>query len=47
MLVLCRRGNASQLAVKELRAAGLARVLDLAGGLEAWAREVDPSMPVL
>lgn len=47
VLVLCRRGNASQLAVKELRAAGLARVLDLAGGLEAWAREVDPSMPVL
>jgi rhodanese-related sulfurtransferase len=45
--VVCRRGNHSQLAVKELRAAGLADVFDLAGGMEAWAAEVDPGMPVL
>lgn len=45
--VMCRRGNNSQLAVLELRAAGLARCYDLIGGIEAWAAEVDPSMPVL
>jgi len=45
--VLCRRGNNSQLAVRELLAAGLTDVFDLIGGVEAWATEVDPSMPVL
>ncbi|GBF89175.1 adenylyltransferase and sulfurtransferase [Raphidocelis subcapitata] len=45
--VVCRRGNHSQLAVQELRAAGLREVFDLAGGMEAWAAEVDPAMPVL
>ena len=45
--VVCRRGNHSQLAVQELRAAGLLEAYDLIGGMEAWAEEVDPSMPVL
>lgn len=45
--VLCRRGNHSQLAVQALREAGLDECYDLAGGLQAWAAEVDPSMPVL
>ena len=47
VVVLCRRGNDSQVAAATLRARGLARVLDLAGGLHAWADIVDPHMPKL
>ena len=43
--VVCRRGNSSQRAVVALREAGFLAV-DLVGGLEAWAREVDPSFPI-
>jgi adenylyltransferase/sulfurtransferase len=45
--VICRRGNHSQLAVEALRAAGLEEVYDLIGGIQAWAEELDPAMPVL
>jgi adenylyltransferase/sulfurtransferase len=46
VVVLCRRGNHSQLAVQRLRVAGVAAV-DVVGGYEAWAAEVDKAMPVL
>jgi adenylyltransferase/sulfurtransferase len=46
VVVLCRRGNHSQLAVERLRRAGVAAV-DVVGGYEAWAAEVDESLPVL
>ncbi|KAI8476410.1 MAG: hypothetical protein J3K34DRAFT_516558 [Monoraphidium minutum] len=47
VFVLCRRGNHSQLAVEALREAGVAEAYDLIGGLQAWADEVDPGVPVL
>jgi adenylyltransferase/sulfurtransferase len=46
VVVMCRRGNHSQLAVARLRELGVAAV-DVAGGYEAWAAEVDAAMPVL
>lgn len=45
--VVCRLGNDSQLAVDALRNAGVAGiVMDLVGGLRAWARDVDRDFPV-
>ncbi|KAL1430862.1 hypothetical protein MTO96_014722 [Rhipicephalus appendiculatus] len=47
VVVICRRGNDSQLAVEKLRQAWSERikVCDVRGGLEAWARTVDPEFP--
>jgi adenylyltransferase/sulfurtransferase len=47
VVVMCRRGNHSQLAVERLRRAGVAAAVDVVGGYEAWAAEVNQSMPVL
>jgi sulfur-carrier protein adenylyltransferase/sulfurtransferase len=41
----CRSGVRSAKAIDLLRQAGFRRVLNLRGGILAWAREVDPSMP--
>ena len=43
VVVVCRRGNDSQLAVAKLRKLGIRQVVDVAGGLEAWHREADPT----
>lgn len=47
VVVICRRGNDSQLAVEKLRQAWseTVKVRDVRGGLEAWARTVDPDFP--
>ena len=37
VVVLCRQGFSSSLAAASLRAVGLHRATDLAGGVEAWA----------
>lgn len=42
--VLCKSGARSSRVAQVLREAGLPAV-DVAGGLDAWAREVDPSLP--
>lgn len=47
VVVMCRRGNDSQLAAARMRAAGVKNVVDLVGGLHAWADSVDPNMPKL
>jgi adenylyltransferase/sulfurtransferase len=47
VVLMCRRGNHSQLAVQRLREAGAAHVVDVVGGYEAWAKQVDASLPVL
>jgi sulfur-carrier protein adenylyltransferase/sulfurtransferase len=44
-VVYCRSGARSARAQGLLRQAGFRRVLNLRGGVLAWAREVDPSMP--
>jgi rhodanese-related sulfurtransferase len=36
IVVVCRQGYSSSLAAASLRALGLARATDLAGGVEAW-----------
>ncbi|WP_248344869.1 molybdopterin-synthase adenylyltransferase MoeB [Anaeromyxobacter paludicola] len=44
-VVYCRSGVRSARAVRQLQAAGFARVASLAGGILRWADEVDPSLP--
>jgi sulfur-carrier protein adenylyltransferase/sulfurtransferase len=46
IVVYCRSGVRSARAVDVLRAAGWARVCNLEGGLEGWAREIDPALRV-
>lgn len=45
LYVVCRRGNDSQRAVARLRQLGIAHAVDVVGGMEGWAREVDPGFP--
>jgi adenylyltransferase/sulfurtransferase len=46
LVVFCKAGTRSARALELLVAAGFRKVKHLRGGLNAWAREVDPSMPV-
>lgn len=46
IVVVCRSGERSRTAASRLLAAGFRDVANLTGGLQAWAREVDPSMRV-
>lgn len=41
----CHTGARSMRALEILRAAGFSKVRNLRGGIDAWAREVDPAMP--
>lgn len=45
LYVVCRRGNDSQRAVQYLHKMGFSSAKDIIGGLEGWAREVDPNFP--
>lgn len=45
IVVLCHHGMRSAMAADQLRAAGFGRVSNLAGGIERWSVEVDPSVP--
>ncbi len=45
VVVLCRQGYSSSLAAASLRAVGLPRATDLAGGVEAWIAEGRPMVP--
>lgn len=45
-VVICHHGSRSMHAAMFLESRGFARVLNLAGGVNAWARSVDPAMPV-
>lgn len=44
LLVLCHHGNRSFHATQYLRSRGFPRVSNVAGGIDAWARELDPSL---
>ncbi len=46
MVVLCKAGTRSARALELLVSAGFKRVKNLKGGINAWAREVDQSLPV-
>jgi monothiol glutaredoxin len=41
----CHKGSRSQQAAEYLRSRGFTNVHNLAGGIDAWSQEVDPSVP--
>ncbi|MGB8341308.1 MAG: molybdopterin-synthase adenylyltransferase MoeB [Chthoniobacterales bacterium] len=43
--VFCHSGMRSERAAEFLRSAGLARVANVAGGIDAWSQEIDPNVP--
>lgn len=45
IVVLCHHGTRSAMVADYLRAAGFPRVLNLAGGIDRWSLDVDPSVP--
>ena len=45
IVVMCRSGQRSASAVRQLQAAGFRKVTNLAGGILRWSDEVDPSVP--
>ncbi len=44
-VVICHHGVRSYHAARYLESAGFVDVINLAGGVAAWAAEVDPAMP--
>ena len=46
IVVFCKTGNRSARALELLRSAGFRKVWNLRGGINSWARDVDPKMPV-
>ncbi len=45
IVVFCHQGIRSAAVAEYLRQLGFKRVVNLAGGLDAWAMTVDPTMP--
>jgi len=45
IVVMCHVGGRSAMAVRWLAANGFSRPLNLAGGIDAWSRDVDPGVP--
>jgi rhodanese-related sulfurtransferase len=45
LVVVCHHGHRSYRAATWLRGVGFAEVLNLRGGVAAWATDVDPRMP--
>ena len=46
MVLFCKSGSRSTRALELLVSAGFKKVKNLKGGINAWAREVDPQLPV-
>ena len=44
LIVHCKAGGRSLEAVKRLRAAGFDRAINVAGGINAWSKEIDPEV---
>jgi monothiol glutaredoxin len=42
---LCHTGNSSRQAAEHFRGLGFADVYNVEGGIDAWSREIDPSVP--
>lgn len=45
VLVLCHHGGRSGRVTQFLRASGRDNVTNVAGGIDAWARQIDPTLP--
>ena len=46
VVVICHHGVRSRTAARLLERHGFANVINLKGGIDAWAREINPAMPV-
>lgn len=46
MVIFCKGGTRSARALELLISAGFKRVKNLRGGINSWAREIDPSLPI-
>ncbi|MFP4079230.1 MAG: rhodanese-like domain-containing protein [Ectothiorhodospira sp.] len=46
IVLICHHGIRSRQAGLWLEHLGFSRLINLEGGIDAWAREVDPSLPV-
>jgi rhodanese-related sulfurtransferase len=46
LVVICHHGGRSMQVAAYLQRQGFTKVHNLSGGVDAWARTVDPSMPV-
>jgi adenylyltransferase/sulfurtransferase len=44
-IVMCKSGGRSRRAAQFLAGAGFDQAVNLAGGIDAWARDVDPGLP--
>lgn len=45
IIIYCKNGNRSMDALRNLKEAGFVKVKNLAGGINAWIDQVDPTMP--
>lgn len=45
IVVFCHLGARSAMVVQYLRGQGFDRATSLAGGIDAWSREIDPEVP--
>lgn len=45
VVVQCKVGGRSRQAIEALKGAGYTNLLNLAGGIAAWVRDIDPSLP--
>jgi rhodanese-related sulfurtransferase len=45
LAVMCHHGGRSAMATGWLREQGYARAMNVAGGIDAWSRLVDPAVP--
>lgn len=46
VVIMCRSGGRSGKAVEYLESQGFSNIHNLKGGITAWSKEIDPSMPV-
>jgi sulfur-carrier protein adenylyltransferase/sulfurtransferase len=45
LVVMCKSGGRSRRAAEFLASRGFEHVANLAGGIDAWARDIDPNLP--
>ena len=45
IVLYCKAGTRSARALELLRTAGFRKLKNLKGGINAWAREIDPKLP--
>ncbi|QKJ31880.1 rhodanese-like domain-containing protein [Mucilaginibacter mali] len=46
VVVMCRSGKRSAVAIMQLESQGFVNLYNLQGGITAWAQEIDPSLQV-